>query len=864
MMRQLSLLPNSFPGSAWERTDSQAPAWHSDERPANRVEAEPPMQCVSRQSLGTRVLALLALFFMSTMSYAASPTLGVITPRGGQRGTEVEFTFHGARLKDAQEILFYTPGFTAGKIEVVNDNVVKTKIKIAADARLGQHNVRVRTASGISDLKTFFVGALPEIYEKEPNNEFKSPQKIPLNVTVNGTIENEDVDYFAVDCKKGQRLSVEIEGMRLANQTIFDPAIAILNSKRFEIAVSDDSAFAGQDGVMSVIIPEDGTYTIMVRETSYGGNGECRYRLHVGTFPRPVACIPAGGKLGEEVEITFLGDATGPIKQKIKLPATPDANFGLFVQDANGISPSPLPFRLSTLGNFVETAPSEFSKANVFDPNTQAINGIISKPGENDYYRWKGKKGQVFDVHCYARRIRSALDPVMHMHKGEGGYIVGDDDAIKPDCYFRFTVPEDKEYVLQLHDHLQKGGATFSYRVEFTPVVPSLSLFFPKVDGNNLPNQDRQAVGVPQGNRMAVLTYASRANFGGPLQMYANGLPKGMTLTADVMADNVDAVPVVLDAAADAPIAGGLIDWRAKHVDPKVNIDGGMKLRADLVYQQNVGSYIGFDTDQAAIAVTQPVPFKVSLVEPKAPLVQNGAMNLKVKVERNKDFKQPVNVYMLWNPPGIGSASGVTVPGDKAEFDYPVNATPTAPTRKWKICVIAFAEVGFGPAWVSSQLITLDVGAPYVSMSMDRPAVEQGKETELLCKLTLNKPFEGTGKVHVVGLPHNVKAPVMDITKETKEITVKLTTQKDSPPGQHQGIFAQVYIPEQGEQMLHQIGGTVLRIDAPQPAKPAAAAPVKVAAATPAPTAPAKTEKKLSRLEKLRLEQAEKEKAGGK
>ena len=36
------------------------------------------------------------------------------------------------------------------------------------------------------------------------------------------------------------------------------------------------------------------------------------------------------------------------------------------------------------------------------------------------------------------------------------------------------------------------------------------------------------------------------------------------------------------------------------------------------------------------------------------------------------------------------------------------------------------------------------------------------------------------------------------------------------------GIFAQVYIPEQGEQMLHQIGGTVLRIDAPQPAKVAA------------------------------------------
>jgi hypothetical protein len=812
-----------------------------------------------------RQLSLLLTLLVPAITWAASPTLGVITPRGGQRGTEVEFMFHGARLKDAQEILCYTPGFTVGKIEIVNDNVIKTKIKIAADARLGQHCFRVRTASGISDLKTLFVGAMPEIYEKEPNNEFKTPQKIALNVTVNGTIENEDVDYFSVDCKKGQRLSVEIEGMRLANQTVFDPAIAILNSKRFEIAASDDSAFGAQDGVMSVIIPEDGTYTIMVRETSYGGNGECRYRLHVGNFPRPVACVPAGGKLGDEVEVTFLGDASGTIKQKIKLPTTLDPNFGVFVQDAGGISPSPLPFRLSTMGNYVEAGPSEFSKANVFDVNTQAINGTISKPGENDWYRFKAKKGQVFDVHCYARRIRSPLDPVMHMHKGEGGYIQGDDDAMKPDCYFRFTAPEDKEYVLQLHDHLQKGGETFTYRVEFTPVAPSVSLFFPKADGNNLPNQERQMVAVPRGNRMAVLTYASRANFGGAMQVYAKDLPKGMTLESDVMADNVDAVPVVLNAAADAPVAGGLIDFRAKHIDPKVNIDGGMKLKADLVYVQNVGSYIGFDTDRAAIAVTQEVPFKVTLVEPKAPLVQNGAMNLKVRVERNKDYKQPVNVYMLWNPPGIGSASVVTVPGDKVEFDYPVNAAPTAQVRKWKICVIANADVGFGPAWVSSQLITLDVAAPYVAMTMDRPAVEQGKETELLCKLTQTKPFAGVGKVHIVGLPHNVKAPVMDITKDTKEITVKVTTQKDSPPGQHQGIFAQVYIPESGEQMLHQIGGTVLRIDPPPP--PAANKPAVVAAATPPPAAaPAKTEKKLSRLEKLRLEQAEKEKAasGGK
>src|SRR5204863_7034254 len=103
--------------------------------------------------------------------------------------------------------------------------------------------------------------------------------------------------------------------------------------KRFELAASDDAPLLKQDSLCSVIIPADGTYVIQVRESAYGGNGACAYRLHVGTFPRPTAVMPAGGKLGEEVELRFLGDPAGEIRQKIKLPATPQARFGLFAID---------------------------------------------------------------------------------------------------------------------------------------------------------------------------------------------------------------------------------------------------------------------------------------------------------------------------------------------------------------------------------------------------------------------------------------------------------------------------------------------------------------------------------------------------
>jgi len=102
---------------------------------------------------------------------AASPSLGLILPRGLQRGKESVLTFHGGQLADAKEILFFSPGFTVTKLEPTAGSV-KATIKVAADCRLGEHVAHVRTASGVSEYRTFYVGPFREIEEKEPNTEF--------------------------------------------------------------------------------------------------------------------------------------------------------------------------------------------------------------------------------------------------------------------------------------------------------------------------------------------------------------------------------------------------------------------------------------------------------------------------------------------------------------------------------------------------------------------------------------------------------------------------------------------------------------------------------------------------------------------
>src|SRR5262245_34811161 len=431
---------------------------------------------------------LCSLCLCGSFSSAASPSIGPPSPRGGQRGTEQLIVINGGNLADAQEILFYSPGFTVAKLEVVNPSQVKATVKIAPDCRLGEHALRVRCASGLSNMHTYWVGALPVVDEKEPNNEFSTPQKIPTNVTVVGTIGGEDADYYAIEAKNGQRISVEIEAMRLATG-FFDPFIAILDAKRLELATSDDTALLKQDCFLSVIAPEDGTYMILVRESAYqGGN---IYRLHVGNFPRPTAVVPAGGKLGEEVEVRFLGDPAGEIKQKIKLPATmPEGGFGVFAQDANGISPSSIPFRLSDLPNVLEVEPNENHAQATPGSAPAAFNGVVEKAGDIDHFKFTAKKGEVYDFHCYARRLGSPLDPVMYLAAINGGNFVGNDDSAGPDSFFRATIPNDGEYILSVTDHLKKGGPTYFYRIEVTPVKPRVEVGIPKVA---LYSQERQA-----------------------------------------------------------------------------------------------------------------------------------------------------------------------------------------------------------------------------------------------------------------------------------------------------------------------------------------------------------------------------------
>ena len=181
--------------------------------------------------------------------------------------------------------------------------------------------------------------------------------------------------------------------------------MAILNAKRFELATSDDNALIWQDCFVSLVAPEDGPYIIAVREAAFAGNTQCLYRLHVGNFPRPTATLPSGGKIGEHLRVRWIGDVLGETTSEIDLPGHADRHFGLFAHDSRGYAAYPNVFRLSPFGNTIEVEPNDtHDRATSFTPPV-ALNGVIEKAGDVDFFTFRAGKGRPTTFGCLHARF---------------------------------------------------------------------------------------------------------------------------------------------------------------------------------------------------------------------------------------------------------------------------------------------------------------------------------------------------------------------------------------------------------------------------------------------------------------------------
>jgi hypothetical protein len=766
--------------------------------------------------MAPRIAALLLLLAGSV--HAASPHLAGIDPPGIQRGADTDVTITGDRIQDARGILFYTPGIDLVSMSATNGRI-RARLHVAPACPLGEHELRLWTATGISELLPLYVSPFPNVACSATNHTVAQAQPVPLNTTVNGIIRDEEIDYFSIQVKKGDRISAEVEGMRLARD-MFDPWAAILDAHGRQLAADDDNALLVQDPLVSIIAPADGAYLVAVRESAWGGTDHSFYRLHIGTYPQPMAVYPSGGQAGQNLPITFLGDTKGPIPATVQLPSDPSASFSAPPSDASLFAPFPLPMRVSSFPNVLAQQPNHdiahATPASSAPP--VAFNGILQRPGYADFFRFHATRGAVLDLTVFARQLRSPLDSVLDLWDSKGRHLAYNDDSIGPDSYLRFNVPADGDYCLSIRDHLKRGGPTFVYRVEVIPVTPSISFTIPEVVRNS---QERQTIVIPRGNRFATMLRMKRESFDADFQLNLPSLPPGVTLQSGSAAG--DLIPVVFQAAPDALVSATLSDILIQPnqpnqpVDPSKHIASGYAQTVELIHgEPNQYAYLKTDIHRLAVAVTEEAPFRLDVLPPPDPILQEGNAMLHVTAVRKPGFTGPINVSMLYNPPGLNSQAVVTIPEKQDSVDIPLNANGDAKPKTWQIAVIGSADAGQGTVWTSSMLVPLTVSRPYISAHLDRAATIRGQPVAIICHLDQNIAFNGKAHIRLMGLPAKVSAPDIDVTSADKQITFQATTDPTTPTGQHRDLFCEITVPgRNGNVAGHTALYGVMRVDDP-------------------------------------------------
>ncbi|MBX3422101.1 MAG: PPC domain-containing protein [Pirellulaceae bacterium] len=802
----------------------------------------------------------LGVAWLPNWAQADQPVIRRMTPTGFQRGQDVEVVLTGQRLSDATKILFYQPGIEQIDLQVDSENKVTVKLRIADDCPPGIYSFRLASRTGTSNIRYFGIGALPIVDEVEPNSDFAAPQSIAVNSTVHGLCTSEDVDYYAVQLEAGQKLTVELEGLRLGTD-FFDPFVAILDEDRFELARSDDAPLVQQDCICSFVATEAGKYIVQVRESSFGGNDRAFYRLHVGDFPRPLSITPAGGRPGELIQATVV-DASGQSwNEPIQLP-TALGDFAYTASRDGKLAPSPNGLRVVDIPCFMETLNDEVDRSGLAAVDLPAaFHGVLEQPGDTDWFKVRGKKDQTVELNVYGRRVlRSPVDSWLEVYNAAGGLLAANDDnGGKPDSFLSFKFPEDGEYLIAIRDQLRAGGPSYSYRIEALPPSPSLHFTVDELVRYTAPTMD-----VPQGGRMALLLRANRANFRGALDLRLEGAPAGIQLeTAHVTADQ-GFIPMMVRASADATPDAALVNLVGQTTADAPSLTGQFVQRTTLVFGQNRVDVWGHDAQRLTVNLTEPLPFTISLDQPHVPLTRMGESEYVVRVQRQEGYAEPIDLRLLYNPSGVSASGSVRIEGDQSETRIPVTANPQAALGTFPITVLAQAKVRNAQVWCATEFIQLEIQDSYFDFKFPKAVVAQGESGFVTINVESKQPPEGEVELELVGLPAGVVTgqPKMAWAAGAEQVNFPVTVDADARVGKHQTLAIKCRI-TRPTGLIQQTQGTgELQIVSPPP-KPVemAATPAPAPEAPSAPAAP--PTKVLSRLEQLRQAAAAAAAAGG-
>lgn len=314
------------------------------------------------------------------------------------------------------------------------------RFKIDKDAPTGEREFRLIARDGtLSNPLKFIIGSVTEIREDffPYPPAVKSKPMLTVPCAVNGQIMPGETDQFRFKAVKGEVITFRTRA-RYFNAFIgdgvpghFQPILEVFDSKNQCVAYADDYYF-DPDPVLTFKVPENGEYTLKIRDALYRGREDFVYRIDV-----------------------FSGKYNPPLPPP---PAIKD-----------------LP--LKDMGSLKLSTPLQWP--------VMLKHTLTSRNGNN--YQVKFKKGEEAVLEIFARRLSLPPDTLIKVYSPDGKLLAHNDDTERlkaglvlhntADSLLYFTAPADGLYTVNVSDIAGACGSDYRYYLRIDRKRPRFAVY---------------------------------------------------------------------------------------------------------------------------------------------------------------------------------------------------------------------------------------------------------------------------------------------------------------------------------------------------------------------------------------------------
>lgn len=567
-----------------------------------------------------------------------------LSPPVLQRGATTRIEVHGSDTAEAIGLWSSLPAEFFRTRPVTNNEIGSANavfdVELKSEAPLGLYGLRLATRSGLSNVHLFLIDELPiTVRSGESSNE--TIQAVSLPACVTAACRSAGVDRYSITVQSGQRVAFEVIGNRLGKD--YDPLVQIRDAKGRLVTQCDNSIGLFFDCRFVYTFSESGTYTVEVRDSRYVGHRTWHYILRMGDFPEARVSIPSSVRAGEATNLSF-PQITG---WQIPVEFPTAHRLGTFFHEVRRLPSSVatwIPLTVSDLPSQLEVEPNDTSETATTVTVPAALNGVLEKPGDKDWFVFELTQGQKLIFQGLARTIGSAADLELLLFDADGREVRRVDDTDLDEGSFTFNAGKAGKHCLQVRDVTRDGGPEFAYRIDVRAGGPQVQLLAEAADFT-----------VPRGTYQPLPLKIARTEFNGEVRLELRDAPPGMRLepniipsgatefvgrliAAESMPEGLSTLQVIGTASLET---GGvlqavartkpLIDRQLKNVDLQV-----YALRDD---QRHLPPSL---TEQIAVMVTPLSPFTVDLPEAVVRLTRYQTADFPIVTTRVAGFASPI------------------------------------------------------------------------------------------------------------------------------------------------------------------------------------------------------------------------------